>query len=356
MKTSIKGYQTIILFLAVAGCLLIPSLLFADNHRNTGLTPDERNNIKIFNNTNKSVVYVTNSQTRRDRFNLNIYEIPAGTGTGFVWNKDGLIVTNHHVIANASKITITLWDQSSWDAKVIGRAPYKDLAVLKIDASATVLFPIKTGNSDELDVGRKVLAIGNPFGLDTTLTVGVVSALGREIPVEGRKIKGLIQTDAAINPGNSGGPLLNSKGELVGVNTLIYGSTGSIGVGFAIPVNEVKIIVPQLIKFGRVMRPIIGIHTMPEAFNRRYGIKGVVIAEVLSGSPAARAGLLGMQRDRRGNVLLGDVIIKADDTEISNLDDLFTFLENHQVGDMVALETIRGETKKTFRIKLSRPE
>ena len=137
---------------------------------------------------------------------------------------------------------------------------------------------------------------------------------------------------------------------------VILGSTGSIGVGFAIPVNEVKIIVPQLIKFGRVMRPIIGIHTMPEAFNRRYGIKGVVIAEVLSGSPAARAGLLGMQRDRRGNVLLGDVIIKADDTEISNLDDLFTFLENHQVGDMVALETIRGETKKTFRIKLSRPE
>ena len=356
MKPNFKGFQSAILYLAVVLALLYPNSLFADSHKNAGLTPDEKNNIEIFNKTNKSVVYVTNSQMRRDRFNMNIYEIPAGTGTGFVWNRDGLIVTNHHVIANATKITITLWNQSSWDAEVIGRAPYKDLAVLKIKAPASALFPIQTGNSDLLDVGRKVLAIGNPFGLDTTLTVGVVSALGREIPVEGRKIKGLIQTDAAINPGNSGGPLLNSKGELVGVNTLIYGAAGSIGVGFALPVNTVKTIIPQLIEHGRVMRPIIGIHPMPEAFNRRYGIKGVVIAEIPEDSPAEKAGLLGMQRDRRGNVRLGDVIIKADDTEIKNLDDLFTFLENHHIGDLVRLETMRGKSKKIFRIKLSSPE
>lgn len=357
MKANFKGFQSAILYLVVIICLLCPNLLLADSHSYAGLTPDEKNNIDIFNKTNKSVVYVTNSQTRRDRFNMNIYEIPAGTGTGFVWNKDGLIVTNHHVIANANKITITLWNQTSWDAEVIGRAPYKDLAVLKIKAPAATLFPIHTGNSDTLDVGRKVLAIGNPFGLDTTLTVGVVSALGREIQAEGRKIKGLIQTDAAINPGNSGGPLLNSKGELVGVNTIIFSASGSSsGVGFAIPVNTVKTIIPQLIEHGRIMRPVIGIHPMPEAFNRRYGIKGVVIAEIPEDSPAEKAGLLGMQRDRRGNVELGDVIIKADDTEIKNLDDLFTFLENHHVGDVVRLETMRGKSKKIFRIKLSSPE
>jgi len=357
MKQNLNLKNGYFLLLTVVFILLSTGSVSADSHLYADLTPDEKNNIEIFNNTNKSVVYVTQSQQRRDRFNMNIYEIPAGTGTGFVWNRDGIIVTNHHVIANASKITITLWDHSSWDAEVIGRAPYKDLAVLRINSPASKLYPIQPGDSDKLDVGRKVLAIGNPFGLDTTLTVGVVSALGREIQAEGRKIKGLIQTDAAINPGNSGGPLLNSKGELIGVNTIIYSASGSSsGVGFAIPVNTVKTIIPQLIEFGHVMRPTIGIYPMPEAFNRRYGIKGVVIGEVSSGSSADRAGLIGIQRDRRGNLLLGDVITKADNTEIKNLDDLFTFLENHQVGDMVLLETIRGKGKKKIRIKLSSPE
>ena len=344
------------LLIAILLLLLYTGSLSADSQMFSDLTPDERNNIEIFNKTNKSVVYVTNTRTRRDYFSLNIYEIPAGTGTGFVWNTDGIIVTNHHVIANANKITITLWDQSSWEAKIVGRAPFKDLAVLKIKAPASKLFPVQPGDSDTLDVGRKVLAIGNPFGLDTTLTVGVVSALGREIPIEGRKIKGLIQTDAAINPGNSGGPLLNSRGELVGVNTIIIGPAGSVGVGFAIPINTVNTIIPQLIEHGRVMRPIIGIHTMPEAFARRYGIKGVVIAEVPDGSPASRAGLVGIQRDRGGNILLGDVIIKIDDTEIKNLDDLFTVLEKYKPGDLIKLETVRGETEKTFRIRLARPD
>jgi S1-C subfamily serine protease len=325
--------------------------------RTDDLTPDERNNIDVFQQTNKSVVYVTNSQVQRDFFTLNIYEIPAGAGTGFVWDHSGIIVTNYHVIEKANKIKITLWDQSNWDGKIIGTAPHKDLAVIKINAPSSKLYPITTGNSETLEVGRKVLAIGNPFGLDTTLTVGVVSALGREIDAGGRRIKDLIQTDAAINPGNSGGPLLNSKGELVGVNTIIISSSGaSAGVGFAIPVNTVKTIIPQLIQHGRVMRPIIGITTVNDSVARRYGIEGVIVYQVPQGSNAAKAGMIGIRQDRNGNLIWGDIITKIEQYPIRNQNDLFNALEEYKPNDTVTVEVIRNNRKNVLQIELSSPE
>ena len=198
-------------------------------------TDDERNNIDVFKAASPSVVTVTNQTLVRDRYSLDLQTVPQGAGTGFIWNDQGIVVTNFHVIENARQIRITLADQSSWPAQVIGLAPEKDLAVLKIAAPKAQLIPLPLGDSSALEVGRKVLAIGNPFGLDATLTTGVVSALGREIDAPNqRKIRGVIQTDAAINPGNSGGPLLNSQGQLIGVNTMIYSPSGaSAGIGFA---------------------------------------------------------------------------------------------------------------------------
>ncbi|NQU64481.1 MAG: trypsin-like peptidase domain-containing protein [SAR324 cluster bacterium] len=338
-------------------CFLFLSAAALGYSDSENLTPDEKNNIDVFQRTNKSVVYVTNSLVQRDFYSRNIYEIPAGAGTGFVWNRRGLIVTNFHVIQNASKIKVTLWDRSSWDGEVVGTAPYKDLAVIKIDAPADKLFPITLGDSNSLDVGRKVLAIGNPFGLDTTLTIGVVSALGREIEADGKRIKDLIQTDAAINPGNSGGPLLNSRGELVGVNTIIISSSGvNAGVGFAIPVNTVKEIVPQLIEHGRVMRPIIGIATVHDSIARRNRIEGVIIHQVPRGSNADKAGMAGIRQDDRGNIILGDIIIKVDQYPIRNQSDLFNALEEYKPGDTVTLETIRGDRNRKYKIQLSKPE
>ncbi|PCI30013.1 MAG: 2-alkenal reductase [SAR324 cluster bacterium] len=330
--------------------------LYAQDYRL--LTSDEANNISVFKRTNKSVVYVTNSQIQQDRFSLNVQEIPRGTGTGFIWNKQGLIVTNFHVIQSADRVTITLSDHSSWVGQLVGIAPDKDLAVLKIDAPPERLFPIMIGNSNKLEVGRKVLAIGNPFGLDATLTVGVVSALGREIDsVSGRKIKGVIQTDAAINPGNSGGPLLNSKGELIGVNTAIYSpSGGSSGIGFAIPVNTVKKIIPQLIKYGRIMRPIIGIHSAHDSIAKNYGIQGVIVVQVSSGGPAQQVGIVGFQRDSLGNTSLGDIIVEIEGQTIRNNDDLLSVLEAHKPGDVVSVKTVRNRKKKSFQVRLAKSE
>lgn len=328
-----------------------PAVAFA------GLTEDERNNITVFGDASDSVVFVTNTRYRRDFFSFNVYETPQGSGSGFVWDDSGTIVTNYHVIQQADRITITLTDNSTWQAKVIGRAPEKDLAVLKIDAPAEKLKPLLRGNSSDLQVGRKVLAIGNPFGLDTTLTVGVVSALGREIKsVSGRTIRDVIQTDAAINPGNSGGPLLNSAGELIGVNTAIFSPSGaSAGVGFAIPVNTVKKTVTQLIEHGRIVRPILGIETAPDSWAKRYGIKGVVVVAVTRGLPAADAGLEGLKRRRSGDLLLGDVIIGINGEAITTSDDLMEVLERHKSGDRVSVTTQRGEEVLQFKIRLAAP-
>jgi S1-C subfamily serine protease len=298
---------------------------------------------------------VTTTALRRNRFSLDIQEIPRGSGSGFIWHDSGLVVTNFHVIAGASRMQITLQDGSNHAAELIGTAPEKDLAVLRMLDPPDDLVTLPLGDSTELSVGRKVLAIGNPFGLDTTLTTGVVSALGREIrsPV-GRRIRGVIQTDAAINPGNSGGPLLNSLGQLVGVNTMIYSPSGaSAGIGFAIPVNTLREVVPQLISYGRILRPIIGVELASDSWSRRFGIEGLPVVRVFPGLPAAEAGVRGAWRTSRGDIRLGDVIVAVDGERVRNNDDYLSIMEKHAPGDTVVLETRFGDEERSFKLRLT---
>ena len=243
------------------------------------LASDERNTIDIFRNAAPSVVYITSIALRRNLFSLNVQEIPQGTGSGFIWDSQGRIVTNYHVISDANRLEVTLADHSSWKAVLVGAAPDRDLAVLQISAPADTLRPIAVGESKNLLVGQKVFAIGNPFGLDQTLTTGVVSALGREITAAtGRTIHDVIQTDAAINPGNSGGPLLDSAGRLIGVNTAIFSPSGaSSGIGFAVPVGEVNRVVPQIIAKGKLIRPGLGITLANRRLTEELGLEGVLI-------------------------------------------------------------------------------
>ena len=317
-------------------------------------TDDEANSTEIFSKASPSVVFVTNKALRRNFFSPNVQEIPQGAGTGFVWDRSGLIVTNFHVIAGAHKLTVTLHDRSEHEAEVIGLAPEKDLAVLRIEDPPDHLATLPLGDSSELTVGRKVLAIGNPFGLDTTLTTGIVSALGREIQApDNRRIRGVIQTDAAINPGNSGGPLLNSLGQLVGVNTAIYSPSGaSAGIGFAIPVNTVKEVVPQLISYGRILRPIIGVELASDSWIRRYRIEGLPVVQVYPGLPAHLAGITGAYRGTRGEVILGDIITAIDGKAVRSNDDYLDLLEKRQPGDTIQISTRRDKQEKTFKVKL----
>ncbi|MBL4821645.1 MAG: trypsin-like peptidase domain-containing protein [Gammaproteobacteria bacterium] len=323
-------------------------------------TDDEENNIEIFKRASPSVVFITNSRLVRSFFSLNPQEVPQGSGSGFIWNKEGYIVTNFHVIQQANRVTVTLQDGSSYSATAVGFEPSKDLAVLKIDAPRDKLVPVMLGDSSLLEVGRKVVAIGNPFGLDTTMTVGVVSALGREInSVTRRKIHDVIQTDAAINPGNSGGPLLNSLGQLVGVNTAIYSpSGGSSGIGFAIPVNTVKRIVPELITYGAVQTPVLGIsfftQSQADYFRQNRGIKGVIVLGVADNEDLVRQGMRGLTQSSRG-WLLGDVIIGIDDKPISTEDDLATVLEGQRAGDLVQVITRRNNQQFEYQVRLRAP-
>jgi len=329
---------------------------FSQSFATESVTPEEQNNIDVYREASSSVVFVTNTRYQRQRFSYNVTAIKAGSGTGFVWDKQGHIVTNFHVIDGANELSIDLNDGSSWPATVVGVAPEKDLAVLKIEAPKKLLNPIDKGDSDKLVVGRKVLAIGNPFGLDTTLTVGVVSALEREITSpNGRTIRGVIQTDAAINPGNSGGPLLNASGELIGVNTAIYSPSGSsAGIGFSIPSNTVRTIVPILIKNGRLTRPVLGIEIAPTQWAYRAGVKGVPIASVTPRLGAAKAGLLGISRDRRGRIVLGDIIVAINGAQTTNNDELLTALESHKPGDQVEVSVVRDGKEQTVKLTLSK--
>ncbi len=284
---------------------------------------------------------------RRGFFSLDITEMPRGSGSGFLWDDAGHVVTNFHVLEGGRRWTVTLADQSTHEAELVGVAPDKDLAVLKIDAPPKGLIPLPVGRSRELVVGQKVLAIGNPFGLDQTLTVGVVSALGRELTSpSGRTIRDVVQTDAAINPGNSGGPLLDSTGRLIGVNSAIYSPSGaSAGIGFAVPVDTVARLVPELIEFGRPIRPGIGVTLLPDSIARRNGIDGVAIQSVEPGSPAARAGLEGIRTTRSGPYL-GDVITAVDGESVGDFDELATAFEKAGIGAAVELVVLRdGETR-----------
>lgn len=340
---------------ALALALLWPAALAANVDYLSFATEDEANSTEIFSKASPAVVFVTNKALRRDLFSLNVHEIPRGSGTGFVWDPSGLIVTNFHVITGAHRLTVTLQDRSEFDAEVIGVAPEKDLAVLRIQNPPAGLITLPLGDSSELSVGRKVLAIGNPFGLDTTLTTGVVSALGREIRAPGnRTIRGVIQTDAAINPGNSGGPLLNSLGQLVGVNTAIYSPSGaSAGIGFAIPVNTVREVVPQLISYGRIQRPSLGLELASDRWIRRYRIEGLPVVRVFPGLPADRAGIRGAYRNARGEILLGDIITAVDGKAVRSNDDYLSLIEQHTPGDTITISLRRGDEQRDVSVELS---
>jgi len=307
------------------------------------LAADEKATIALFKQSSQSVVYITTAAASRD-FGLNIEEIPRGSGSGFVWDEKGHIVTNFHVVENANRFKVTLADQSTWDAVAIGAAADKDLAVLRIDAPAARLKPLLVGTSADLEVGQKVFAIGNPFGLDQTLTTGIISGLGRQIQSRtNRTIDGVIQTDAAINPGNSGGPLLDSRGRLIGVNTAIYSPSGaSAGIGFAIPVDTVQRMVPQVLKQGLVRRASLGAVFLPDQSVRQQRIKGVVLGRIDPRGAAAKAGLRPSRVTADGDVLWGDVILAVDGQPVSTSEDLLSAIESHAVGETVKLTILRG--------------
>lgn len=318
------------------------------------LGPDERATTAVFERATKSVVFIANTAIQRDFWSLDIMEVPQGSGSGFIWNRQGHIVTNFHVIYGANSIKVTLADRTEYQAKVVGADPDHDLAVLQIQVPDGQLEPLAIGSSHDLRVGQKVLAIGNPFGLDHTLTTGVVSALGRTIKsMSNRTIEGVIQTDAAINPGNSGGPLLDSAGRLIGVNTQIVSPSGAYaGIGFAVPVDTVNRIVPELIKHGKLIRPGLGVSLVPDSMARRWGINGLIIGKVTRGGPADRAGLKGARETATGRIQLGDVIVSVAGKPVTTVDDLMDVMEEHKVGDQVSVEILRGKRQEKVVVTL----
>lgn len=318
------------------------------------LTASEVRDIEVFRRASSSVVFITSIALQRDFFSFDVQQIPQGTGSGFVWDDQGHIVTNFHVIAQGSIFQVALADQSEWEATVVGKAPEKDLAVIKINAPKERLVPLTIGKSTELLVGQRVLAVGNPFGLDHSLTVGVVSALGREITSpNGRTIRDVIQTDAAINPGNSGGPLLDSSGRLIGVNTAIYSPSGtSAGIGFAIPVDTVNRLVPQLVTKGRASVAGIGIQVHPalERYARQAGIEGVIVYSIIEGSPAAKAGLEGIRAVRGRRITPGDIIIAADGKSVRSYEALLDVFDRVGEGKDVTLTIVRDGQQRQVQV------
>ena len=318
------------------------------------LAEDEKSTIELYNQSRQGVVNITTLANRKTGINLNIQQMPEGTGSGFVWDDAGHIVTNFHVIQNADAAQITFADQSVFQARLVGYFADKDLAVLKVDVPKGMLKPLLLGRSDNLQVGQKVYAIGNPFGLDQTLTTGIISALGREIDsVTKRPIKNVIQSDAAINPGNSGGPLLDSAGLLIGVNTAIFSTSGvSAGISFAIPVDEVNRVVPELIKHGKITKPGLGVTLAPDNMSKQWVSEGVVVLDVLPDGAAAKAGIRGSSRQKTGKILLGDVIKSVDAKAIKVLKDLYLVLDEKKVGEVVKVVILREEVEMEFDITL----
>ena len=316
---------------------------------------DERNTIAVFRSAAQSTVFVTQTRIIEGYLAGTLQEVPAGSGSGFVWDDKGTIVTNFHVVEGARSLTVTFHDQQTFEATVIGLEPRKDIAVLKVEAPAKLLVPIRVAKGEQLEVGQKAIAIGNPFGLDHTLTTGVVSAIGRQVQgAGGVSIRDMIQTDAAINPGNSGGPLLDSSGQLIGMNTMIFSKSGaSAGIGFAVPVSTIGRIVPQIIKTGHAEQVGIGVGVDPmQKLERRFGLDGVIVLQVPEGSAAAVAGLRGLKRTRQG-LALGDIIIGIDNARVDHFDDLYTALDKHKPADVVKVVVQRGELAVPLTIKLA---
>lgn len=312
----------------------------------------ENKTIDIYRKATPSTVNVSNIKLARNGFYGNV-EIPQGAGSGWVWDDKGHIVTNSHVVEGGNSFVVTFYnDSKQYKAELVGTAREKDIAVLKLIEKPKSLTPFTLGYSKTLQVGQYSFAIGSPFGLDHTLTTGVISALGRQIEgFGGVKINDMIQTDAAINMGNSGGPLLNSAGELIGMNTMIFSTTGSsAGLGFAVPVDTIKMIVPQLIEHGKVIRPGLGIAIVPDSMKKRItgSEKGIIISYIDVKGPAAKAGLKGMTQDRFGRIYLGDIITKVDGKEVNSLDDIYQVLDSKKIGEIVSVEYRReGKTLST---------
>ena len=329
----------------------------------TGITDpsvatDEQNNIEVYRTLSSGVVFIHSTSYARDF--LGFVEPQEGSGSGSIIDEQGDILTNYHVIEGAQKLSVSLGGQKDYAARVVGGDPDTDLAVIRLLEKPTgPLTVVPLGDSDKLAVGQKVLAIGNPFGLDRTLTTGVISGLQRPIRARNnRLIEGAIQTDASINPGNSGGPLLDSHGRMIGINSQILSPSGaSSGVGFAVPINIAKRVVPQLLQGGQVRRPKLGISTRDvEAIRNQIDLPvsdGVLILQVARGSGAANAGLRGLQQTENGDVELGDIILGINGEKVANQDELFRITEKHQVGETVQVLILRDGRRMTVPVRLT---
>lgn len=336
-----------------ASFLAFPAYSIAVNE----LLPNEKNTIEIFQKYSPKVVYVHRLTTVLN----NAYEpmqVPGGAGSGIIWDAKGHIVTNFHVINGAEHLAISM-GKLTVPAKVIGTEPRKDIAVLAIKSPKALALlktyvPFEMATISELMVGQKTIAIGNPFGLDHSLSVGVISALGRQVPgIGGVTIRDMIQTDTSINPGNSGGPLLDSKGRLIGLNTAIFSSSGSsAGVGFAVPADDIAHLVPQIIKNGRVVLSGIGIQWVGPSMSKRLGIKkGILVGDVLQHTPAADAGLRGTHRDGWGRLHLGDIIVGLNNHSVKNYDALYNLLTTIRVGEKIKVRVLRQGKEVDFKMK-----
>lgn len=335
----------LMLFLAVAQTAFCADLL-----------PVEVKTIDIYRRSVPSTVNVSNIKLAKN-FYYGEVEIPQGQGSGWVWDENGHIVTNFHVVQGGNNFVITFYnDPKQYRAKLVGTAPDKDIAVLKLEEKPAKLVPITVGESKTLLVGQNSFAIGSPFGLDYTLTTGVISALGRKIDgIGGVKINDMIQTDAAINMGNSGGPLLDSSGQLIGMNTVIFSTSGSsAGLGFAVPVDTIKQIVPQLIQHGKVIRPGLGIGIVPDTMKSRLtgSTKGLIISFIDEKGSAAKAGLKGMTQDQFGRLYIGDIILSVDGKPVNSLDDIYQILETKKIGDKVDVKYTREGKTLTTKVTL----
>ncbi|QXP91023.1 S1C family serine protease [Methylococcus capsulatus] len=321
------------------------------------LALEERATVELFEKSKNSVVYISTLQQVMDPWTRNVLSIPRGTGSGFIWDEAGHVVTNYHVVEGASGATVKLADGRDYRAALVGVSKAHDLAVLRIDVGQGVPAPLPIGVSHDLKVGQKVFAIGNPFGLDWSLTTGIVSALDRSLTEEtGVTIEHLIQTDAAINPGNSGGPLLDSAGRLVGINTAIYSPSGAFsGVGFAVPVDTVNRVVPQLIGRGQYIRPALGI-AVDEGLNQRavqrLGVTGVLVLKVNPGSAAEAAGLKGATLLPDGRLIPGDIIVAVEGRPVDSVSKLSALLDDYQIGQKVRLSVRRGDTEMDIAVQL----
>jgi S1-C subfamily serine protease len=321
------------------------------------LAADEKSTIELFDRAKGSVVYISTRQRVMDPWTRNVLSIPQGTGSGFVWDSRGHIVTNFHVVDGASEARVRLNDGREFSAALVGVSAAHDLAVLRIDVTNPPP-PVPVGTSHDLKVGQKVFAVGNPFGLDWTLTTGIVSALDRSLPAaDGRNlIEHLIQTDAAINPGNSGGPLLDSAGRLIGVNTAIFSPSGAYaGVGLTVPVDTVRRVVPQLIATGKYAPPALGIETdedLNRTMTRQLDVQGVLVLKAVPGSAAAAAGLRGVRFGADGSALPGDIIVAVNGQPVDGVPRLLAWLDEHQAGEAVRVTVLRNDQRIDVTVTL----